>query len=171
MSETREARETDETRGGFIGFWTTLPGLLTAVAAVVTAAGGFYIASRTEHTSTPPPKPPDAREVVINLSTSGGNAPSVPADVGSSELQLNRIDVAATSPVAALRELTDRCSSGDDNACSEIVDDLVNECDSGDGASCDMLYQITEPGSDFEAFGATCGQRLDMSYAGRCSEI
>jgi hypothetical protein len=34
-----------------------------------------------------------------------------------------------------------------------------------------MLYEISEPGSDYESFGATCGFRLDMSYAGRCSEI
>jgi hypothetical protein len=160
-----------ETRGGFIGFWTTLPGVLTAVAAVVTAAGGFYFASRSHDTSPPPPTPPDPRQVVINLTTSGGNAPFVPADVSASELRLNRIDVGATDPVANANELIDRCGSGDDSACSQVLDGLVSECDYGYGMSCDMLYEISEPGSDYEAFGATCGLRLDMSYAARCSEI
>lgn len=165
MSETREAR------GGFIGFWTTLPGLLTAVAAVLTAAGGFYFASRSHDTSPPPPTPPDARQVVINFTTSGGDAPPVPSDVSASELRLSRVDVTAASPVADVHHLIDRCGSGDDSACSEILDGLVKECDGGYGVSCDMLYEISEPGSDYESFGATCGLRLDMSYAERCSEL
>ena len=165
MSEIRE------TRGGFVGFWTSLPGVLTAIAAVVTAAGGFYFASRNHDASSSPPSPPGGRQVVINLTTTGGNAPFVPADVSASALRLNSVETAAASPVSDARELIDRCGSGDDGACSEILDSLVNECDYGYGISCDMLYEISEPGSDYESFGATCGLRLDMSYAGRCSEI
>ncbi|MFL6162361.1 MAG: hypothetical protein ACJ74U_09035 [Jatrophihabitantaceae bacterium] len=36
MSETQQ-------RGPFLGFVTTIPGILTAIAAVVTAAGGIYL--------------------------------------------------------------------------------------------------------------------------------
>jgi hypothetical protein len=40
--------------GGFRGFWTSLPGVLTAVAAVVTAAGGILLGTgRTDHRNTP----------------------------------------------------------------------------------------------------------------------
>lgn len=36
-------------------FWTTLPGILTGIAAVITAIGGIYIAINNNHTSSSQP--------------------------------------------------------------------------------------------------------------------
>jgi len=41
-----EANRTRSSEGGFGGFWTSLPGVLTAIAAVITAAGGILISTR-----------------------------------------------------------------------------------------------------------------------------
>lgn len=37
------------------------------------------------------------------------------------------------------------------------LDELWLECSDGDGASCDLMYQISPVGSDYEAYGWTCG--------------
>jgi hypothetical protein len=47
---------------------------------------------------------------------------------------------------------------------------LAQECDFGDAGSCDDLYREAPAGSDFSAFGASCGNaQPDESEAGRCS--
>jgi hypothetical protein len=45
-SEPGETNEPPDPKGRFRGFWTTLPGILTAIAAVITAAGGILIGTR-----------------------------------------------------------------------------------------------------------------------------
>jgi hypothetical protein len=40
-------------RSGFLAFWTTLPGVLTAAAAVITAVGGFIAAVVAGQSSSP----------------------------------------------------------------------------------------------------------------------
>jgi hypothetical protein len=53
----RSETETDggpRSAGRFLGFWTSLPGVLTATAAVITAAGGTLIATGGGNRDTPP---------------------------------------------------------------------------------------------------------------------
>ena len=52
---------------------------------------------------------------------------------------------------------------GDD----EALDFLFDECDEGDLTACDDLYYESPEGSDYEAFGSTCGGREDDLY-GEC---
>lgn len=44
---------------------------------------------------------------------------------------------------------------GDDPA----LDELWAACEGGDGGACDQLFDVAPLGSDYEAFGATCGGR------------
>lgn len=46
---------------------------------------------------------------------------------------------------------------GDDSE----LDTLWDACGAGDMGSCDLLYDSSEPGSDYEWFGGTCGNRTD----------
>ncbi len=48
---------------------------------------------------------------------------------------------------------------GDDGA----MDGLWNSCADGMWAACDALFIASLPGSDYEAFAATCGERTDGS--------
>jgi hypothetical protein len=41
------------------------------------------------------------------------------------------------------------------------LDALWDGCEAGDAAACDELYAISPVGSDYEAFGSTCGGRTD----------
>jgi hypothetical protein len=39
------------------------------------------------------------------------------------------------------------------------LDELARACQRGDGASCDSLFDLSAPGSDYEELGVTCGNR------------
>lgn len=45
------------------------------------------------------------------------------------------------------------------------LDDLYDLCASGSGAACDQLYWLSPVGSDYEQFGATCGNRYEVDEA------
>jgi TIR domain len=49
------------------------------------------------------------------------------------------------------------------------LDDLTDACTEGDWVACDDLYFSSESGSAYEAWGATCGDRVD-SVNGFCEE-
>jgi hypothetical protein len=50
-------------------------------------------------------------------------------------------------------------------------DDLADECFQGDMDACDELYQETPVGSDYEAYGDTCGARIDQSFGYYCTDL
>ncbi len=45
------------------------------------------------------------------------------------------------------------------------LDALWDDCFAGNGAACDDLYNLSEYGSDYERFGATCGERYSVAAA------
>jgi hypothetical protein len=53
-----------------------------------------------------------------------------------------------------------------DNA---TFDALASDCESGDLVACDDLYGQTPAGSDYEAYGRTCGGRLPVAAADQIS--
>jgi hypothetical protein len=157
--------ETEVPRQGFVGFLTTIPGILTALAGLLTAAGGIYVATH-ESKSGPP---------VVNLTVPGSAAPTAPANVDQQTLRLDN----ASSELANLpnnssgdpvQQLVDQCNQGSFEACSAILETLSQECYQGYGVSCDVLYMVSPVGSDYEAYGATCGYRYSPDIAGRCNE-
>jgi hypothetical protein len=154
MTETMEP-----TKSGFVRFWTSLPGMFTAIAGLITAGTGVYFATQDQHRSEP-------SSYVINLEMPpGATPPSGTYEAGSLDLSSY-----ANIPLgdASSMDDIDYCAAGDLAACERLLDGLVLECDAGYGVSCDALFAVAPAGSDYEWFGATCGARLDETYAGQC---
>ena len=53
--------------------------------------------------------------------------------------------------------------SGSEYGDHPTLDGLYDQCASGIGASCDLLYQQSTVGTDYEAFALTCGRRGSSS--------
>lgn len=53
-----EAHENKNTGGGFLAYWTTLPGVLTALAALITAVAGLIVALNRMETAPSPNQTP-----------------------------------------------------------------------------------------------------------------
>ncbi|MFN2607564.1 MAG: hypothetical protein ABR511_06655 [Acidimicrobiales bacterium] len=161
-----------ETRaGGIGGFMTSVPGILTALAALVTAAGGIYVGVNHSGSKDGGPKPP----VVVNLQMPPSAAPAEPGSVDATSLR-------GTSPVAAVSrfasdttdpidQLASDCAGGDAGSCADMLDALAVECRDGSGAGCDTLYELSPAGSGWEAYGDTCGGRFSPGeVTDTCSE-
>ncbi len=65
---------------------------------------------------------------------------------------------------AALALIDVRWTVGDDPA----LDRLWQACEDGSGAACDELFDRSPVGSDYEAFGLSCGGRPDVLH---CAEL
>jgi hypothetical protein len=150
---------------GFLGFMSTVPGVLTAAAAVLTALGTVFIGVQNAGSGAAQPPAPPATTITVTPTTRPASESSVdPHSVRASAGSRLPSDDPAT-------RLLSRCAQGDEEACLEILDTLATECYDGDGLSCDVLYEVSPVGSDYEAFGATCGARFSTQYADRCSEL
>lgn len=136
--------------GGFVRFWTTLPGVLTAFAAILSAAVPLYL-----H--------------LADGEGSNRDAPPVPLYVFIDDL--DRV-LTETGQSDALRDPVRGCMAGDAQSCARVAESLVDACDDGSGADCDLLYEVTDEGSELEWFGATCGYRYDTDlWAGECELV
>ena len=145
-------------RGGFVGFLTTIPGILTALAALVTAFGGVYLSNAGGSQS------PQPAITIINP----GATPE--GTVGTTE-QLDLTAVTETTGDSAVDQMINDCAMGSFDACTGLLDVLSQECYEGYGDSCDVLYQVSPIGSDYEAYGATCGARFGPEYANTCGAL
>lgn len=149
-------------RGGFLGFLGTVPGILTAVAGVISALAAFLIAVDRSSPQPPVSEPSPGSEQV---------APDAPVDAGTVATR------AETAPVLDDPMLSDQadalltdCASGYVDSCDDLLYLLADDCYYGDAYSCDALYWISPVGSDYEAYGATCGGVFEWQY-GRCYEL
>jgi hypothetical protein len=149
---------------GFLGFMSTVPGVLTAVAAVLTALGSVYVGV---HNAGQGGAQPTSPATTISVTPSARPQPESTVDPRSVRVDAGS-GLQGDDPAA---RLLSRCAQGDEDACLEILDTLANECYDGDGLSCDVLFEVSPIGSDYEAFGATCGGRFPTQYSGRCSEL
>lgn len=147
---------------GFLGFMTTLPGILTAIAGVLSAGGtavGIYLTHQDGGSPQPSPSP-------TVLVVQPAPAPTDPGQVDQSNVSTASSDFSSDPQVES--DAND-CLDGDDTACVNLLDDLAGDCYDGDGAGCDALYEISEDDSDYQNYGATCGGRYeDWTYADQC---
>ena len=160
MSVPAPPSDTAAPRGGVLGFLGTVPGILTALAGVITALATLYTVHVTAGSSGPVlTQSPQAAPV--------GTAPVDPASVaeqaGSTSWTGTTVDDEATALAAD-------CAGGSVDACLALLDLLAWGCADGDPNACDALYLISPVGSDYEAYGATCGGRFEP-LNGRCSEL
>jgi hypothetical protein len=159
--------ENEKVKEGSVGFFATLPGILTALAAVVTACGGILIG--LHQNSASPSATPTATETTISQRPLTPTTTPPTGSVDEQSLRLpNSPVLSSTDPV---QQLIDQCGQGNDDACMQIVIMLTQECSDGFGLSCDILYEISPIGSAYEYFGATCGGKVPESYADTCSEL
>lgn len=188
---------TQEPRGGFVGFLTTLPGIITACAALITAIGGIYVVNdvggrpepgpvvastqepepeptaEPEPTPTAQPEPTPTAEPEPEPTAEPEPEPApLPNDSVRVASQL-RVDVDPGLRVDdSVEVMIEACALGDVASCVELLDTLSWACYDGYGLSCDALYWVSPIDSDYEWFGGTCGGWFaDFSYAGRCGEL
>ena len=136
-------------------------GILTASAAVITAFGTIYVAILTHNPSQDHAMPTSPATVTISQPA------AQPTDDGNVTLRLDSVNSSISTETGVESMIRD-CASGDDGACIEILDTLANGCYQGNGLSCDVLYEVSAIGSDYEAYGATCGGRAGTQYADSC---
>jgi hypothetical protein len=149
-------------RGGFLGFLGTIPGILTAFAGVITALASLsYIAYLSSQQPSVPDQPPVSEQQV----------PDAPVDAGTVATRAEAVPVAYDPMLSdqANALLTD-CANGYLDQCDDLLYLLADDCTYGDAYSCDTLYLISPVGSDYEAYGATCGGLVEWQY-GRCTEL
>ena len=129
----------------FAHFWTTIPGILTALGTLVAGVAAF---------------------VAIFVGKGGEDSPggggTTIINERASEEVINNLDEYAEDDIITA------CEGGDENACARMFDAIYRECSQGYLGSCDVLYWISPVGSEYEYFGATCGNRADATYAGTC---
>ena len=164
-----------ESRGGFLGFLSTIPGILTAVAALITAVGtvaGVYLTSATA-SAPEEPGPVASSEPAPEPEPEPAPEPE-PVPEPEPEPAPEPEPVPEPEPAPEPEPEPDPhydCLAGVLEACGEVLDILDADCLAGDPLSCDLLYWASPPGSDYEWDGGTCGRYFeDLSYAGFCSE-
>jgi len=142
---------------------TSLPGILTAAAGLVTAVTGsvgLYLSHGDE---------PDRGAGDTYITVEGAPGPEGEGQVDAGSLEA---EVPAVSGDDEITALVSGCLNGDQAACDTLLSLLANECSAGAAISCDVLYEVSAVGSAFEDYGATCGGRFpDWSYAGVCSAL
>ena len=150
-------------RGGFLGFLGTMPGILTAVAGVISALATLYAVAASR----------SSQQTTGSEQTSGSDqsVPDAPVDAGTVSTRAETVPVTYDPMLSddANALLTD-CANGYLDSCDDLLFVLADDCSYGDAYSCDALYLISPMGSDYEAFGATCGGLVEWQY-GRCSEL
>jgi hypothetical protein len=138
-----------------------LPGILTAIAALITAGTGavVYLANGND-------SEPDKTRLVIETQA----APATPTDEEAAAVKASAdTDLSSDGPV---QDMIDDCGNGDIEACAWVLETLAQECYDGYGISCDALYAVSPIGSDYEWYGGTCGEYFaDLTYAGTCSTL
>lgn len=168
---TEETEKTGKPKG-FIVFWTTIPGVLTAVTGLLaTAASIFAVTSQQTPdpvvTSEPGPAAPSTHPAPVAPAPATPNPPG-PVGINVEVLPQYRPEAATVEG----RDLITACGAGDLSSCLAILDGLATGCEAGDGESCDWLYALSDAGSDYELYGATCGRRFQgTENAGSCRLI
>jgi hypothetical protein len=158
------------TRNGFVGFLTTVPGILTAIAALATALGSVYLGVHGDPLGSRPDQKPATLTVNLTMSP-GGPPPAAAATTSQESLRLDNVDSGQLATDDPVQQLIDGCTQGVESSCVEILDELTQSCSTGSGLSCDVLYEISPPGSNYEEYGATCGARVGDEFADTCSEL
>jgi hypothetical protein len=155
-----------ESRGGFLGFLSTIPGILASAAALITAIGttaGVYLANADASGSGEPPP-------TVATSQPAPEPEPEPAPEPAPEPEPEPAPEPEPEPEPE-PDPYDECFAGDLEACGEVLDILDADCLAGDPLSCDWLYLASPSGSAYEWVGGTCGWYFeDLSYAGFCSD-
>ncbi len=145
-------------RGGFLGFVTSLPGVLTAVAVLLSAAiGGVGLYLHDDGGSGG-----DGGTYVLEP----GPVPRGDGQVDTQELDADLPEASGDEEITAL---VNGCRDGVTSDCETLLYLVAVDCSDGSWSSCDDLFLISAYASPYQDYGATCGGRFDdWTYAGNC---
>jgi hypothetical protein len=102
------------------------------------------------------------RQVVTDLvDLAALESPEMSADLMQIAADFARASEACGAPMDGAMGLAPGFTYGD----NPELDQLWDRCADGAGAACDTLYNRSEFGSEYERFGATCGDRFDLDAA------
>jgi hypothetical protein len=139
---------------------TSLPGVLTAVAGLLSAATGG-VGLYLSHDDGPGPVG-DTYNII-----EAAPVPEGDGQIDSGGLGEGLPDSSGDDQITTL---ANGCLDGVMSDCDTLLSVVAVACADGDMVLCDDLYQISEYGSSYEDYGATCGGRYyDWTYAGICS--
>ena len=82
-----------------------------------------------------------------------------------------RIDEVDGSPRCAARFVSAGEAQEPGDFDDAEFDGLAADCFDGDLAACDELFRVTPVGSAAEAYGSTCGGRLEDGVSGSCEDL
>ncbi len=142
------------------GFWTSLPGILTGIAAVITAATGFY-AAVNGNSSEPLPTPGTSTPV------SGTPTPVPPPKTVKPAEPVNRPDVVPPSANKAVAKKPFP-ETGPLVDCSLFP--TVNTVDSLMSWSNHYHQQIVAAGDSVRGAAAACNQTIDYRGMAHCKD-
>ncbi|MEM9564852.1 MAG: hypothetical protein AAGA93_19675 [Actinomycetota bacterium] len=153
--------------------WSARLAALGGLVVLPAAAAGIALA-------TPDPAPDPEAVLVDQLAAEGESVDVIECTLrlGDRQLRIGRLDDRAVDElvtscraandaiVVATADPPDELASvdrgpwtfGDD----VVLDGLWSACEAGDGEACDRLFETGPVGSDYEAFGLTCGDRPDV---------
>lgn len=143
--------------------------VLLAVAAI---GGGAFLAlsgDDDDETST------DGREVVEDSPTDGptdGPVTTLPGDLDDIEIDdPPELPDGPSSDVSPEETAADAGPPDEPPTGEPQLDDLAEECYQGDMQACDDLYLTSPSGSTHQAYGDTCGHRVEESNGFYCTTL
>lgn len=176
----------DQAQATQSSWFGTMPGVITAIAAVITAVGGVYGVYLANQQPAPPPTPvatapvdgPTTAPTSDPVEETDPPAPppedEVDAEPVAIDDELEGDDGALVRWYSLLaledQAVVDDCVTGYTSSCVAVSAALVQECQYDGTLACDVLYEISDVGTELESYGATCGYRWsDWTFAGVCS--
>ena len=198
-------RESTGHHGGYgrerKSFWSSMPGILTALGGLVTAVGtvaAFYFGAvgggdgngggssssgSSGYTTPVAPAVPQvivltqpAAQAPVNISLSGAESSRaggvVSGDTVSATSDADQIIEAWASELdAGTAAVAEGCGMGYADDCDELLDTLAYDCYDGYALSCDVLFLASPAGSDLAEYGDTCGGRMGTGNDSWCRDL
>ncbi|WP_448625327.1 hypothetical protein [Geodermatophilus sp. URMC 64] len=86
--------------------------------------------------------------------------------IGGINVGRTQADLLAAAPTSTLPP-ADPAGLGDDPG----LDGYADRCHDGDLQACDDLYTLSDPMSDYEQYGLTCGGRVKPLEVAYCTDL
>jgi hypothetical protein len=154
---------------------TGLVVILVLLAVAALGAGAYFVTSGGDDDDNPDTETagsttPTGNTPAGNPATDDGNpgpVTTLPGDLDDIELP----DTPNAPDVPIEVAAADAGPPEDPPTGDAQFDDLAGQCFEGDMQACDDLYLQTPVGSEYEAYGDTCGARVSDSHGYYCTDL
>jgi hypothetical protein len=144
-------------------------GMLLGIVLLIAVALGLFTSGK--QTAGGPEPIATTGEPTPGATPRYGEPPPTTAAIRSEQVRVDRLPTDILVSDSGLEQLAAFCGDGDDSACAALLDKLATGCSDGRGSLCDALYLIAPEGSNYQEYGATCGERVGGEYAGTCVDL